>query len=57
MTTVAERLVQTLSAAGVERIFGLVGDSGRARLGKAGLASQADTPAVGGGHPQQPGER
>jgi pyruvate dehydrogenase (quinone) len=27
MPTVAERLVQTLSAAGVERIFGLVGDS------------------------------
>jgi pyruvate dehydrogenase (quinone) len=27
MPTVAERIVQTLSAAGVERIFGLVGDS------------------------------
>ena len=27
MTTVAERLVQTLEAAGIARIFGLVGDS------------------------------
>ena len=27
MTTVAERLVETLEAAGVERIYGLVGDS------------------------------
>ena len=27
MTTVAERLVQTFEAAGIARIFGLVGDS------------------------------
>jgi pyruvate dehydrogenase (quinone) len=27
MTNVAERLIETLSAAGVSRIYGLVGDS------------------------------